>query len=105
MDFYYNLQSKGLLQSKDIAPNVEPFGFYVEAFNELSSCRPSGFGVGPIPFTAIVEYAKIYDVGDFHEFLDIIRTMDAKFMEIESKKSKSNVNTNKTHQNNGRRKG
>lgn len=95
-----------MLQPEDIAPNVEPFAFYLDAFKELSTCRPTGFGVGPIPFTAIVEYAKIYDVGDFHEFLDIVRIMDSKFLELDSKankKSGPNDKANKGNTNKGRR--
>lgn len=34
---------------------------YLTAFVELSTCRPSGFaGPGPIPWTAIREYAVAY---------------------------------------------
>lgn len=70
----------------DLAPNIEPFSFYIEAFRELSSCRPQGFGTGPIPFTAIVDYSKIYNVEDFDEFLYFVRLMDSKVLELENKK-------------------
>lgn len=33
-------------------------------------------GVGPIPFTAVAEYARIYGVEDLTEFLYYIRVMD-----------------------------
>lgn len=34
---------------------------YYEAFFDLTTCRGMGFGsVGPIPWTAIVEYARFY---------------------------------------------
>ena len=77
-----------MLKPEDVAPNVEPFRFYLDAFRELSTCRPSGFGVDPIPFTSIVEYVKIYEVEDFHEFLDIIRDMDSELMRLEATKQK-----------------
>lgn len=70
----------------DLAPNVEPFGFYIESFRELSTCRSQGFGMGPIPFTAIIDYSKIYNVEDFDEFLYFIRLMDSKVIELETKK-------------------
>jgi hypothetical protein len=95
LDFYYHLQSKGILKPDDVAPNVEPFHFYLDAFRELSSCRPGGFGISPIPFTAIVEYAKLYDVGEFHEFLDIIRSMDSELIRLESKSNKAPNTTGK----------
>jgi hypothetical protein len=72
----------------DIAPEVGAFDFYIQAFRELSTCRASGFGLGPIPFTAIVEYSKIYNVEDFDDFLYFIRLMDSKILELESNKQK-----------------
>jgi hypothetical protein len=69
-----------------MAPEIGAFNFYIEAFRELSTCRSSGFGLGPIPFTAIVEYSKIYDIEDFDDFLYFIRLMDSKILELERKK-------------------
>ena len=69
-------------------PNVEPFHLYIDAFNELSSCRQTGFGLSAIPFTAIVEYSKIYEIEDFDEFLYIIREMDYELLRIENSKQK-----------------
>lgn len=46
---------------------------------------------GPIPFTAVVEYSRIYDVGDFYDFLFFIRQMDEELLKLidqESKKKK-----------------
>ena len=87
------------MKPEDVEPNVGPFAFYLDAFRELSSCRSGGFGLSPIPFTAIVEYARIYEVEDFHEFLDIVREMDAELLRLESqsqaKKSKDNGNGSK----------
>lgn len=45
-------------------------------------------GVGQIPFTAIVEYFKIYPSGEFDEFLYVIRRMDKTFIDFESSKTK-----------------
>lgn len=63
------------IRSEDIEPNIEPFSWYIEAFNELSTCR-TGLDITPIPFTAIYEYAKIYELDDFDDFLYIIRLID-----------------------------
>lgn len=52
-------------------------------------------GFGRIPFTAIYEYAKIYDVEDFETFNYIIKTMDNKLAELQNKKSDSKGNNGK----------
>lgn len=44
--------------------------------------------VGPIPFTAIVEYSKIYGVHDFDDFVFVIRRMDNVFLELNSSSEK-----------------
>jgi hypothetical protein len=46
--------------------------------------------VGQIPFTAIVEYSKIYEIEDFEEFLYLIRRMDAAFIKAHSAKEEAN---------------
>lgn len=80
----------GKIAAKDLSPNVEPFKFYRDAFIELSTCRG---GNGPIPFTSIVEYFKIYGDGEeeFDDFIHIIRVMDNKLLELESKKASKPV--------------
>lgn len=55
---------------------------------------------GPIPFTAIVEYSRIYEVGDFDEFLYIIRLLDNTYMELESKKASKSSGSNRTNKGN-----
>lgn len=44
--------------------------------------------IGPIPFTAIVEYFKLFGVGDFEEFLYFIRVMDNTFLNLEYDRDK-----------------
>ena len=61
----------------------EHLAFAWRAFWELSSDRSVGFGVGPIPFTAIARYADRYGVGErdaFERFLELIRGMDAAYL-------------------------
>lgn len=52
--------------------------FYWTAFWELSSCRPVGFGFGPIPWTVIIDYAAAFEVepDDVSDFIYLIRAMD-----------------------------
>ena len=74
---------------------MEPFGIYIEAFHELSTCRPSGFGISAIPFVAIVEYAKLYGIEgeDFDDFLYVIRAMDSELLRLEAKKQSKDGST------------
>lgn len=89
--FYYHLLLKGSIQENDKEPNIEPFAFYIDAFRELSTCRNNGMGIGPIPFTAIVEYTKLgyVESEDFEEFLYCIRVMDKTLLDLETAKSKA----------------
>lgn len=73
--------------------------FYIDAFHELSTCRISGMGLSPIPFTAISHYATIYDIEDFEEFLYIIRVMDTAFLNINRRKQKAKENASATKKN------
>ena len=68
-------------------PPVENFKFYIEAFRELSSCRVNTMAVGPIPFTAIVEYYKVFGIEDFEDFHYYIRLMDDKFVRLDAEKT------------------
>jgi hypothetical protein len=69
---------------------------YLDAFSELSSCRQSAMSLGPIPFTAIVEYSRLFDVGDFEDFHYVIRLMDNKLLSLEAEKSKNSRAEKKT---------
>ena len=71
---------QGLLNSKDLEPNIGHFDYYIDCFFELSTCR-SGMSLSAIPFTAIAEYAKIFKVNDFDEFLYYMRQLDNVFLE------------------------
>jgi hypothetical protein len=82
--------AKGLVNKpEDIEPNISGLEFYALAFTELSTSRPVSMAVGAIPFTAILEYFRVYPVGDFDEFLDIIRSMDNEYLRLEDAKSKN----------------
>lgn len=71
-------------------PNLGPFSFYVEAFKEIGTCRSGSFTMGPIPFTAIVEYFKVFNVqDDFEDFHYLIRRMDNALLKAESDKERA----------------
>lgn len=65
--------------------------FHWEAFNDLSSERQIGMGVGPIPRSAVKAYAEEFDiVGDaFDKFYRIIRAVDLEYLKQVNASSKS----------------
>jgi len=82
---------------------MEEFSAYLEAFRELGTCRPSGMGgTGYIPFTSIIEYSKIYDVGEFEDFIYLIREMDKTYIDFASKKQEKGAKPNATKHTNPR---
>lgn len=72
------------------APELDPsLRIYSRAFKQLSSCRQLGMGIGPIPWTAVVEYAKIYQLSQeqtdalhFH-----VERMDGAYLDWVNKKT------------------
>lgn len=101
IQFYDHLQQRDKLRSEDKEPVIEPFTFFIEAFLELDTCRGVGFDISPIPFTSIVEYAKIYEVEDTEEFVYLIRSMDNTYIRLNKSKRKSSNATNRNdNQNN-----
>jgi hypothetical protein len=83
-----------MIEEKDYEPDIGPFSYYLDAFRELSTCRINSMALGPIPFTSIVEYHKIFGDCDFDEFNYIIRLMDNRLLDLESKKSKEKLDSN-----------
>lgn len=104
---YYDLLKRGFIKPEDTEPGIDGFEFYLDAFRELSTSRPSGLEIQSIPFTAIAEYFKIYglDESDFDEFVFIIRLMDNTFLDLNDSANKAekgknaSVNSNKNNKN------
>jgi len=93
-----------MIKPEDREPELGPFSIYVEAFHEVSSCRQIGFGLGPIPFTAIAEYFTIFPIGeDFEEFLYLMRRMDSALLQIENKKGAASGKGTSGNKDHGRR--
>ncbi len=95
--YYDRLLPGGFIKPEDLEPSTDGLDFYVDAFRELSSCRPGGLDLQAIPFTAIAEYSRIYELGDFDDFAWIIRLMDNVFLEssAEAMDKERNKNANK----------
>jgi hypothetical protein len=88
--------NKGYVKPDDLEPEITGFQFYYDAFRELSTARVSGFSIGPIPFTAVVDYFTIYNIdGDFDEFASIIRRMDDVYLELNANEMKASENKGK----------
>ena len=77
------MQFKENLAEEKRLPELGPLQFYTDCFNELSTCRGMG---GPIPFTSIVEFARIYEIDDFEDFNIIIRMIDDFYLAANEKK-------------------
>lgn len=63
---------------------------YYEAFTELSTCRPVGMGIGPVPWTAIDRYGRRYGFeGDgFVYLVRMVRALDDAFLAHSREKAK-----------------
>ena len=71
-------------------PELEGWdSFYMRSFDDLNTCRNSGFGLSPIAWTDILTYAvhKELDKDLQEAFIQIIRQMDQSFMEYQTEKS------------------
>lgn len=55
---------------------AEHLAWVLDAFRDLATCRPVGFGPSPIPWTAIHDYASANGVRDEDRFVRLIRAMD-----------------------------
>lgn len=94
---YYDLEKRGFIKPEESEPWVDGFYFYLDAFRELATSRPVGLEISAIPFTAIAEYFRIYeleDIEDFEEFAYVIRLLDNKFIELNEATNKSEGNKN-----------
>jgi hypothetical protein len=103
--YYERLLPGGFIKPEDAQPYLGPLDFYTEAFTELGTCRPVGMALAPIPFTAIIEYSRLYELDDIEEFAYLMRLMDGTFMRlsrIEQSKG-DNASRNGNPQNNDKR--
>jgi len=64
----------------------------MDAFAELSTTRSFGFGLGPIPYTAIDLYARRFGLDErrpvqFDLFRAVIRDLDAIYLDHHARKT------------------
>lgn len=70
------------------APMV-PLGteLYISAFWDLNSCRPGVWGLAPIPWSAMMDYARAYDFDEIQteDLVYYTRVLDKVYMEQRAK--------------------
>jgi len=71
-------------------PNTTGFEWLWEAFVVLSSCRQSGMGIGPIPWTAIQRYAEVHGFDEEETWLvhGVTRHLDDIFIRHHNEKQR-----------------
>ena len=77
---------KHILEAPELAPGLE---YYFNAYKRLSTCRQVGMGIGPIPWTAIHEYARMQELcqSDEQDLEYLVGRMDSAFLEWNSRKN------------------
>ena len=73
------------------APEL-PLGteFFYGAFTDLNSCRPSAWGMAPILWSAMKEYAVAHELGDeeVEDLFFFVSSLDQAFREYHDKQNK-----------------
>jgi len=61
---------------------------YYDAFLELSSCRFTGFALGPIPWTAMRDYAEAFELDEEQkdDLFYFVRAMDVAYLEHQARR-------------------
>ena len=78
------LRGKALPDKLKDSPELAPgLALYWDGFIALTSCRQIGFSIGPIPFTAILDYCREYEVeGEDREvFIAHLQSIDKAYLE------------------------
>jgi hypothetical protein len=87
---YYERVASGMRVDDEPFNPTEFCEVYYDAYRELTSCIQ--FEGGPIPFTSVFEYFRIYSIeGSFDDFLYIIRVMEKVFFDFEEEKRAAKV--------------
>lgn len=82
-----------LVDMPELNPGLE---MYWTAFHELDSCRPFGFGVGPIPITSVFQYARelSFSPRQTDNLIHHVRAMDKAYIDYTQDKEKSKAPKN-----------
>lgn len=79
---------KAIQEAPHLAFGLE---LYWDAFWDLSTCRATGFGVGPIPWSAMRDYAVTFELDEEQQedLYYLVRVMDNTFLDHHSEKKES----------------
>jgi hypothetical protein len=79
LPFYEVLKAKGKLKPEDVMPESnDGEGMLMDIFNELSTSRQIGMGVGYIPITTLWEAKDRYKLTD--AAISMLRALDNEFV-------------------------
>jgi hypothetical protein len=82
----------GVLRGTPAPPSdiTEEDEFFFKAFWQLTTCRNVGMGEGPIPWSAIVQWAEInsLDEDTFQEVQEVIPALDRIYMKYRADEAK-----------------
>ena len=71
-------------------PEYDPDDYWLlSSFYDLSTCRMSGMVIGPIPYTAIVDYIRFWGIDSVSAklLIEVVRALDTVYMKhVNSKK-------------------
>lgn len=69
------------LKSTDLLTGL---ALYWDSFWTLESCRPSGWGLMPLPWTTVKDYGIYLDLDgdDLDDFIQLVRDMDNAYLEF-----------------------
>jgi hypothetical protein len=98
-----NLKRKGRKQAEVVEKNKplsSRLAFYLDAWFDLDTERSVSFGVGPIPWHAIINYASTYRLAEWHRDLFVyhIKGMDTAYRKMLADKAEEDKNKNTTVQ-------
>src|SRR3546814_6195688 len=78
----------------DRRPSLSGLRWYWDAFHDLHTCRPYGFG-GPldIPWSAIDQWARRHGIenDEFDALVTVIRAMDRAWLGLQAKRSEEHT--------------
>lgn len=84
------MKRAGVLRPADRCPDVRGGEALLRCYADLSTARPVGFGVAPIPVSSIIQYAEYWGLGS--AFVDSMLSIDRAWcdaaMEMESARNK-----------------
>ena len=79
------MRKRGLDAPSELPPPVSPVSeYFLGAYTHLQTCRSPGFGaLGPVPWTAVMEYCRVTGYSDWEFLFAVISKVDSILSEDE----------------------